>query len=72
MRLGLAGAFMVLGMNAYGAWVLTTMPRRPDHYLYVVGVAVGTPLAGLYAFAAIRWLRRLAAPRDIFSALDPR
>ena len=72
MRLGLAGALVVLGMNAYGAWLLTTMPRRPDHYLYVVGVVVGTPLAGLYAFAAVRWLRRVAAPRDIFSPLEPR
>lgn len=72
MRLGLAGALVVLGMNAYGAWLLTTMPRRPDHYLYVVGMVVGTPLAGLYAYVAMRWLRRVAAPQDIFSPFDPR
>jgi hypothetical protein len=71
VRLGLVGALVTLGMHGYGAWALATMPRRPDHYLYLVGMIVGIPLAGAFVVAAKRWLRRVRASRDVFSPIEP-
>jgi cell division protein FtsW (lipid II flippase) len=72
VRLGLIGALLTLMMHAYGAWSLATTPPRPDHGLYVFGIVVGIPLAGVYAHAARRWLNRAGSPQDSFSPVEPR
>ena len=72
VRLGLIGALLTLMMQSYGAWLLATTPHRPDHNLYVFGIIVGIPLAGVYASLARKWLNRIGVPQDPFSPIEPR
>ena len=72
VRLGLIGALLTLMMQGYGTWFLATTPPRPDHNLYVLGIAVGIPLAVAYVYAAKRWLNHVGGPQGPFSPVEPR
>ena len=72
VQLGLVGALVLLVMHGYGAWILATTLPRPDQGLYMFGLAVGIPMAGVYAYAAQKWLSRVRAPQDMFAPIEPK
>lgn len=72
VRLGLIGALLTLMMHVWGAWFLATTAPRPNQNLYVFGIVVGIPLAGVYAYSARRWLNRVRGPQDSLAPVEPR
>ena len=58
VELGLVGAYVMLGMQLYGIWLILGGFRSPALPLYYTGIAVGLVSAMAYQWAAARLFAR--------------